>query len=82
MTHGHGSGRAEMATTFRYKPLLLLGLCLGLALAGCGRKGSLETPGAPSADVSPAADPALAVVETPSAEPENGESFFLDFLIR
>jgi len=69
-----------MAMTNRLKLLALLGLCLGLTLAGCGRKGSLDDPGAPASEASGAVDPAVAPpVETP---PQSDRSFPLDFLIR
>ncbi|WP_199823619.1 lipoprotein [Labrenzia sp. OB1] len=63
----------------RIKILTLLGLCLGLTLTGCGRKGALDDPGAPPAQQGAAADPAVAAVQ--SQEPESDEPFFLDFLI-
>ncbi|MBO0347101.1 hypothetical protein J0X15_17875 [Roseibium sp. CAU 1637] len=61
-------------------------LCLSVVLAGCGRKGSLESPAAPAAyDVAPVVQtetatgsqvvPAVPATET--AQPR----FFLDYLI-
>ncbi|WP_205756118.1 lipoprotein [Labrenzia sp. 011] len=63
----------------RLKVLALLGLCLGLTLAGCGRKGSLDNPGSPEPPQGTAADPAASAV--PPQEPQSDQSFFLDFLI-
>ncbi|GAB4512257.1 MAG: hypothetical protein Tsb0019_08630 [Roseibium sp.] len=69
-----------MAMKTRFHLLALLGLCLSLTLAGCGRKGGLDDPGAPPPDASAAVDPAVAPpVETP---PQSDASFPLDFLIR
>ncbi|MEO9528217.1 lipoprotein [Roseibium sp.] len=70
-----------MAMTTRLKLLALLGLCLGLILTGCGRKGSLDDPGAPVPEAGEALDPAVAV-PAPAVPPENDRSFPLDFLIR
>ncbi|MHA7775711.1 LPS translocon maturation chaperone LptM [Roseibium sp. M-1] len=71
-----------MAMTTRLKTLALLGLCLSLTLAGCGRKGSLDVPGAPAAaETGSAVDPALAAVPEQPETPENDKPFFLDFLI-
>ncbi len=69
--------------TTRFKSLALIGLCLSLTLAGCGRKGSLEDPAAvtPQADAA-AADPAVAPAPPASEAPESDKPFFLDFLIQ
>ncbi|WP_305986678.1 lipoprotein [Roseibium sp. MMSF_3544] len=67
--------------TTRFKILALIGLCLSLTLAGCGRKGALDVPGTPEAAETGAVDPADAP-PPPQLEPESEkESFFLDFLI-
>ncbi len=68
-----------MVMKSRLKILTLLGLCLGLTLAGCGRKGSLDNPGAPAPSQGAAVDPAAAAVQP--QKPESDEPFFLDFLI-
>jgi predicted small lipoprotein YifL len=69
-----------MAMKTRFKLLALLGLCASLTLAGCGRKGGLDDPGAPAPEAGAAMDPALAApVETP---PRSDRPFPLDFLIR
>lgn len=65
----------------RFKTLALLGLCLGLTLAGCGRKGNLDDPGAPVPPEGGAADPAVAATSVPAEEPRSDKPFFLDFLI-
>ncbi len=70
-----------MAMTTRLKLLALLGLCLGLILTGCGRKGSLDDPGAPAPEAGGAVDPAVAA-QAQAAPPENDRSFPLDILIR
>lgn len=69
--------------TTRFKILALIGLCLSLTLAGCGRKGDLDVPGTPTAPENGAVDPAdTAAVATAEIEPEVDEDpFFLDFLI-
>ena len=68
--------------TTRFKILALIGLCLSLSLAGCGRKGSLENPSAPSAPAASAVvDPAAATAAEVPGTPENNDPFFLDFLI-
>ncbi len=67
----------------RFKILALLGLSLSLSLAGCGRKGSLETPGAYQPQQETAAtDPATAAEPVQAETPESDKSFFLDFLIK
>lgn len=66
--------------TTRLNILALIGLCLCVALAGCGRKGALDNPAAPVSADSEAVDPADAPL--PAAEPQGEkEPFFLDFLI-
>jgi len=67
--------------TSRLKSLALLGLCLSVTLAGCGRKGGLDDPGAPAPQAETAVDPAVAAAAEPAA-PQNDESFALDFLIQ
>jgi len=69
-----------MAMTSRLKSLALIGLCLSVTLAGCGRKGSLDDPSAPEPQAGAAVDPAIAApVDT---APRNDKSFPLDFLIQ
>jgi len=68
--------------TSRFKTLALLGLCLGLTVAGCGRKGSLDDPGAPVTPENAAVDPAVVEQTLPPAEPQSDKPFFLDFLIQ
>lgn len=70
-----------MAMTPRLKTLALLGLCLSVTLAGCGRKGGLDDPGAPAPQAGAAVDPAVAAAPVEPA-PDSDEPFFLDFLIR
>lgn len=70
-----------MAMTTRFKTLALLGLCLSLTLAGCGRKGALDNPAAPAAQTDAAVDPALAAAPVQPETPESDKPFFLDFLI-
>jgi predicted small lipoprotein YifL len=70
-----------MAMTTRFKTLALLGLCLSLTLAGCGRKGGLDRPGEPEPQADAAVDPALAAAPVQPEAPENDKPFFLDFLI-
>jgi predicted small lipoprotein YifL len=70
-----------MVMTMRFKTLALVGLCLSVTLAGCGRKGGLDTPGAPVQQADSAVDPAVAAPVEPAA-PESDKSFFLDFLIQ
>jgi len=67
--------------TPRLKTLALLGLCLSVTVAGCGRKGGLEDPSAPEPAAGAAVDPAVAAAP-PQAPPQNNEPFFLDFLIQ
>ena len=67
--------------TTRFKTLALIGLCLSVILAGCGRKGDLDDPGAPATADSGAVDPADAP-EPPPLEPQSDrQTFPLDFLI-
>ncbi|WP_428648132.1 lipoprotein [Roseibium sp.] len=74
--------RAFIVMTTRFKLLALLGLCLSLTLAGCGRKGGLDDPGAVQAEPDAvAADPAVAVEPVQAEAPENDKPFVLDFLI-
>ena len=63
--------------------LPLLALAAALALAGCGRKGALEPPGAAERQaVSPATVFGTAPRQAQPAEPERPKRpFFLDFLI-
>ncbi|WP_422373869.1 lipoprotein [Roseibium sp.] len=70
-----------MAMTTRLKSLALIGLCLSVTLAGCGRKGGLDDPSAPPAQEGTAVDPAVAAQVEP-APPQNNKSFPLDFLIQ
>jgi len=70
-----------MAMTPRFKTLALLGLCLSVTLAGCGRKGGLDDPSAPAPQADTAVDPAVAATQAEPA-PKNDEPFFLDFMIR
>ncbi|MDN3721181.1 lipoprotein [Roseibium salinum] len=61
----------------------MLSLCLGLTLAGCGRKGSLDAPRAPATPESAEEERAAVPVESIlTDEPESDSEFFLDFLIR
>lgn len=71
-----------MVMTTRFKSLALIGLCLSLTLAGCGRKGSLEDPSAPAPAADGAVDPAVIASSEPPVQPESDKSFFLDFLIK
>ncbi|MTI07535.1 hypothetical protein E1180_18705 [Roseibium denhamense] len=68
-----------MATTSRMKALVLLSVCLGLALGGCGRKGGLDTPGTAQPAAEGPVDPAVAPSQPP---PQDDRSFPLDFLIK
>ncbi|GAB2186516.1 hypothetical protein LAB1_38250 [Roseibium sp. LAB1] len=70
-----------MVMTMRFKTLALVGLCLSVTLAGCGRKGGLDDPGAPVQQADTGVDPAVAAPVQPEA-PESDKTFFLDFLIR
>lgn len=70
-----------MAMTPRLKILALLGLCLSVTLAGCGRKGSLDDPGAPAPQAGAAVDPAVAAAQ-PQPAPQDNRTFPLDFLIQ
>lgn len=67
--------------TMRFKTLALVGLCLSVTLAGCGRKGGLSDPRTPVQQADTVADPAVAAPVQPEA-PESDKSFFLDFLIQ
>ncbi|MEP3045370.1 MAG: hypothetical protein ABJL55_05565 [Roseibium sp.] len=73
--------RAMMVMTTRLKSLLLIGLCLGLTLGGCGRKAPLETPGASTPETDGALDPAVAAAAAKEAEAKPKQMFFLDPLI-
>lgn len=76
-----------MVTTRRFKILAITGCCLGLLLAGCGRKAALEVPGAstPSttaAEVRSAQGAGVPATGTSEpAVPERNNGFFLDPLI-
>ena len=70
-----------MAMTIRLKSLALIGLCLSVTLAGCGRKGGLDDPNAPRPEAGAAVDPAVAA-QAPAPAPQNDKSFPLDFLIQ
>lgn len=78
-------GSAGMKFTSRHRAVLALGLCVALGIAGCGRRGPLEAPGAATApapqqanSVSTAMPSANAATE---AKPMN-ERFILDALIQ
>jgi len=73
--------KGKVAMTFRLKSLALIGLCLSVTLVGCGRKGGLDDPTAPSPQAESAVDPATAVA-VDTAPPRNEKSFPLDFLIQ
>lgn len=74
--------KAMMVMTTRFKISAVLGLCLGLALVGCGRKGDLDKPTTTPQNETVSADPAVAastaLQPTESAEKKG---FFLDPLI-
>lgn len=71
-----------MVMMTRFKTLALISLCLGLVLAGCGRKGSLDDPGAPTPSADAGNDPAVVAASEPLEQPESDKPFFLDFLIK
>lgn len=73
--------KAMMVMTTWLKSLLLIGLCLGLTLGGCGRKAPLEKPGASTPVTDGALDPAVAASVAKQAETEPRRTFFLDPLI-
>ncbi len=66
--------------TMRFKTLALVGLCLSVTLAGCGRKGGWKT-GSAVQQADAAVDPAVAAPVQPEA-PQSDKPFFLDFMIR
>ncbi|WP_298963982.1 lipoprotein [uncultured Roseibium sp.] len=68
--------------TTRFGTLALLGLCLSLTLAGCGRKGSLDEPGAAAQQTYAGVDPADAPAPPPTEPPASDKTFPLDFLIQ
>ncbi len=67
-----------MVTTRHFKILAVTGICLGLVLSGCGRRGKLETPGDP-APVD--ANEQAAGIEVPAQVKTKKRTFFLDPLI-
>lgn len=67
--------------TIRFKSLALIGLCLGVLLAGCGRKGDLDVPGTPETPENEAVDPADAPAPPQLELESENDTFFLDFLI-
>lgn len=80
--------RAPKLMTSRFKILGIASLCLGLALAGCGRKSALDTPGVVSPAEETAIDPvvtaeaeAIGTSSSASAAEKPGKGFFLNPLI-
>lgn len=71
-----------MVMMTRFKTVALISLCLSLTLAGCGRKGSLDDPRAPTPSADAGADPAVVAASEPPEQPEDDKPFFLDFLIQ
>lgn len=67
--------------TPNFKTIALIGLCLGLALSGCGRKGGLDSPSAVASAPAAPTDPAVTTSEEEQPTPSGG-GFFLDFLIK
>ena len=70
-----------MVTTRRFYSFAIAGLCLGLLVAGCGRKAGLETPGAPTVAETTAVDPAVVAATAAQVDEEEKKTFFLDPLI-
>ncbi len=79
----------DQAMKFGVKPAAICGICLLVALSGCGRRGQLESPAAPPAAEDPAASastfgPGPAASADLAEETENEaplSRFPLDFLI-
>ncbi|QDG75296.1 lipoprotein [Labrenzia sp. PHM005] len=73
-----------MVTTRRLKIFAMTGICLGLVLAGCGRKSALEVPGAatqaPANTAASESNVPAAGTSEPAAPASNG-GFILDPLI-
>lgn len=79
---GPSGSKGGMVMTNRFKILALLGLCLSMTLAGCGRKGGLDDPGAVAPQAETAVDPAIAPAPPHTEPAQNDKSFPLDFLIQ
>ncbi|MEP3431621.1 MAG: hypothetical protein ABJN98_23260 [Roseibium sp.] len=74
--------KAMMVMTTRFKISLVLGLCFGLALVGCGRKADLDKPTATPQNEIEATDPAVAAsTAIQPTETAEKKGFFLDPLI-
>ncbi|NBN65540.1 hypothetical protein GWI72_18285 [Microvirga tunisiensis] len=67
----------------RHLATLALGLCVALAVAGCGRRGPLEAPSAAAGPVAAATPAVSAPAGTATAEARPmTDRFFLDALIQ
>jgi|GEM_PF-1983598 len=65
-----------MVTTDRFKVIAIAGVCLGLALSGCGRKAALDVPAAAS-EPAPAADTGEIAATPVAPAPQPASSGFI-----